>query len=359
MERGLRQRVRSLAAARRVVARWRELTGGAKVRDPQRRTLVACSGGADSIALAIVLASASPKGVVLGHVVHDLRASREAEHDRDHVRNVAAGLGLTCVERAVQVRREGKNAEAAARRLRYAALLEIAREAQCSFIATAHQADDQLETLLMRMSRGTGPLGLAGVHEKRELDGGGGTRVTLIRPMLVIRRLDAEAICDAAGVSFVTDATNADGSRMRAALRATVTPAIVAIAPDAAEHACALARMMADVAAVIEAEASRAGERHAMGSAACWRRSGLATEPTIVRGEILRQAYRQLRQGRGLDRLSQAMVMRAAGAIGDGERRPRIFRWPGMVLSVGKDRVELRLAASSGAAGQGMARGVS
>lgn len=355
MDRGLRQRVRSLAASRRVVAKWRELTGGTDVRDAERRTVVACSGGADSAALALVVASASLRSVTLGHVVHDLRSREEAEHDRDGVRELAAALGVAFMERSVQVRREGKNAEGAARRLRYLALVEMARSTGASFVATAHQADDQLETLLMRMVRGTGPSGMSGVRERRVLADG----VTVIRPMLVIRRRDAEEICAAAGVSFVTDATNLDESRVRAHLRAKVTPTLEALVPDAAHHACDLARMMAEVSTWIEAEAARAHERHAVRGSWRWTRKGLGEEPMILRCEVLRRAYLQLRGGAGLDRLSQAMLRRAAGAISDSERRPRIFRWPGSVLSVGKDRVELRPAARGAPDEPGTARGVS
>ncbi len=148
-------------------------------------------GGADSVALVLALAAATDR-IVVGHVVHDLRTREEVEGDRDFVRDLTAELGLSFVERAVKVRSKrrdgGKgNLEALARAARYDALVEMAAEAKCRFVATAHHADDQVETLLMGIMRGVGLVGLSGMAESRLLGragDGNGKRVWLIRPMI-------------------------------------------------------------------------------------------------------------------------------------------------------------------------------
>ncbi len=236
---------RSDAASRAVVAAWRRLTASegwttARTADADRRTLVACSGGADSAALAICLAGASAgarRSVVLGHVVHDLRPASLALADRDRARGLAQRLGVEFVEREVRVVAMAGNAEANARRARYAALVEMAREAGCPFVATAHHADDQLETLLMRLVRGSGLRGLACIHASRRLAEG----VRLVRPMLVARREDSLRICVLAGYEPAVDATNADTTRLRAALRAGVLPQLRQLNRGVAAHAVEIA----------------------------------------------------------------------------------------------------------------------
>ncbi len=216
------------AAARAVLRRWRELTGGSGTRDPDRRTLVACSGGADSTALVLALADSQP---LVGHVVHDLRDRAETSAERDRVASLAAGLGLGFIETAVAVRALPGNAEANARRARYRALEALASRAGCPFVATAHHAGDQLETMLMAMLRGAGIGGLAGMPASRAL---GRRGVLLVRPMLGIGRADAERLCTLAGVGWATDPTNADISRFRAALRHGPLRALEAMRPGGA-----------------------------------------------------------------------------------------------------------------------------
>jgi tRNA(Ile)-lysidine synthase TilS/MesJ len=87
-------------SARRIVARWRELTGGSRVRDDRRRTLVACSGGADSSALLIALSSlAAPGSIAAAHILHDMRSPDEARLDRDAAASLAERFGVRLIER--------------------------------------------------------------------------------------------------------------------------------------------------------------------------------------------------------------------------------------------------------------------
>src|ERR1700682_5874424 len=186
--------------------------------------LVACSGGADSVALA---ASAAQVGVrcAVGHVDHGLRegSARDAERVRELARQLGAPFFLRTLS-DLSVRGEGL--EAAARKARYAALTELARAADAPIVATAHTRRDQAETLLLRLLRGAGPGALAGVRRRRLLAPG----INLLRPLLDLPRSATEAYCTARGLGWVDDPHNADLVRARARVRA-LWPALLALNP--------------------------------------------------------------------------------------------------------------------------------
>lgn len=318
-------RSRATRRARRdILDRWRRLTGGGRDEPAKRRTLIACSGGADSSALALTLASAT-RDLVLAHIRHDFRPASETAADLAAVERLADTLGLPIAHESVAVAPAPGNAEGNARRARYAALQRLADHAGCPFIATAHHADDQLETLLMRLSRGSGVRGLSGIAESRPLP-----RATLIRPMLGIDRALAEAICTEHGIAWREDATNRDLSRTRAALRATVLPELKRIAPGATGRAAETAAMLAATAAWLDAEASQALGRARLEPDArapqltlsCDR---LAPLPGALLGEVIRRAAREAAGGRGADRLPRRMIERIAGAIREQPGPPRRF----------------------------------
>ncbi|HBS28706.1 MAG TPA: tRNA lysidine(34) synthetase TilS [Phycisphaerales bacterium] len=301
--------------ARRIAERWRRLTLGGGP------TLVACSGGADSSALALAL-GAFARGVSLVHVVHDLRPEPEALADRDAARALAHRLGMHFAERRVCVRGDPGNAEANARRARYEALADAAREVGARFVATGHHADDQLETVLMALIRGSGPRGLRGIAPRRALAAG----VTLVRPMLWTTRSEAEAICTRAGVPWVTDRTNLETDRLRAALRAGPLREIVRLRPGAALAASRAADLQRDAARMIDDAA-----RELFGEGSDWPRATLRRQPAVVLGAGLRRAARRLLESRGADRLSRAVVDPVVRAVRDGSTEPRCFDWPGGV----------------------------
>ena len=138
--------------------------------------LVAVSGGADSTALLVALASlARESGLVIraGHLHHGLRGA-EADSDLVHVRELCERLQIPLAaarwDCTARMRRRGLRGEAGLRVLRREFLLAAARRTGASAIATAHTADDQLETLLMRLARGTGFTGMAGMRAPRRVD---------------------------------------------------------------------------------------------------------------------------------------------------------------------------------------------
>lgn len=312
-----RAALKAIPAVRAMTRSWRALTGGGA------GTLLACSGGADSVALALALWSAGAP-VTLGHIVHDLRPEAEALADRDLVRGLADRLGLAFHESTIQVA-GGGNSEGVARELRYAALASMARGAGLGFIASAHHANDQLESMLMAIARGAGLEGLAGVAATREVAPG----VALIRPMLGATRADAEGVCAAAGVAWAHDATNDDTDRFRSAVRAGPARALIGLRPGAPAGAVRAGELLRDAAQLVQDRASAV-----FGDAAGWDRPALRTERAIVLGAGLRARFLLLTDGLGADRLSRRVLDPVVNAIRDDSTEPRHFHWPGGISVV-------------------------
>ncbi len=210
----------------------------------RERVLVACSGGLDSMALLHLLvacAGARRLDVVVAHVDHGLRGAA-SEADRKHVEAEAAALGLAChvseidveAARQSQSNRARPTLQEAARTLRYRALDEIARCMGASRIATAHHLDDQAETVLLRVLRGTSSEGLGGIPEASR-DG------RIVRPLLGLRRSELSSYARERGLCWREDASNDDPHYARNRLRADWLPGLAeAFNPNLAE---ALARL--------------------------------------------------------------------------------------------------------------------
>ena len=188
----------------------------------ERSILVATSGGIDSTVLAHALRALAERlhlRLALGHVNHGLRGA-EADADQAFVEALGEKLGVPVLARRVapQRLRTGGPSRArptlqeAARRVRYAALDEMAREAGADHVATAHNLDDQAETVLLRLLRGTGPSGLGGIPE-RSPDG------RIVRPLLGVPRREIERFAAARRLSWREDASNRDPAYARARLR--------------------------------------------------------------------------------------------------------------------------------------------
>lgn len=307
-----RAALRRRAPAAEIVRRWRMLTGGGGAP-----TLVACSGGADSTAVLLALRSATD-GLVVGHIVHELRPREEELADRDAVRSMASSLGLAFAEAEIAPA-AGENMEASARRLRYAALARLAQAQGCGFVATGHHADDQLESIVMALLRGAGPEGLSGAAPARRLT----PEVTLVRPALRVTRADCRALCAFAGVEWRHDRANDDNSRARNALRMGPLADLAARRPGAARRASEAADLLRDAAGLIRDRA-----REVFGDADRWPRAALRLERDIVLGAGLRAAAMRLSgTHRGRDRVGARAVAGVLRAIRDDHTEPREFRW--------------------------------
>jgi tRNA(Ile)-lysidine synthase len=175
--------------------------------------VVACSGGPDSLALLVIAAAADLEPIAV-HVDHGLRA--DSAHDAAVVRDAATRLGVQSRCVAVEVA-AGGNLEARARDARYAALERARVELDATAVLVAHTADDQAETVLLNLLRGSGASGLAGMPAKRG---------SLVRPLLGARRADVHAVCAAAGLAPVVDPTNDDRVHRRNWVRLDALPAL-------------------------------------------------------------------------------------------------------------------------------------
>lgn len=166
---------------------------------------LAVSGGPDSLALLILAAQAMPGEIAVASVDHGLRP--EAAGEVAMVGQVCAALDVPFTPISVKV--PGGNLQAKAREARYAALAAWVREEGLGALATAHHADDQAETLLMRLARGSGLSGLAGVRAASPFDpGDGGEPFPLLRPLLDWRKEELEEVVAASGFAPVRDPSN-------------------------------------------------------------------------------------------------------------------------------------------------------
>jgi tRNA(Ile)-lysidine synthase len=173
--------------------------------------IVACSGGADSVALLVLAAGAGLEPVAV-HVDHGLRL--DSAGDVDVVRAAAAALDVPWRSVRVAVG-AGPNLEARARDARYGALRVAREELAATAILVAHTADDQAETVLLNVLRGSAAAGLAGMARRRGC---------IVRPLLHLRRSDVRAVVTARGLATVEDPTNADVRWRRAWIRHEVLP---------------------------------------------------------------------------------------------------------------------------------------
>lgn len=220
------------------------------LRDVAGLVLVACSGGADSLALAAGTAFVAPRlGLRAGLVTIDHGLQPGSAERASQVATWAAGAGLAPAE-AVPVTVAGRpgGPEAAARAARYEALIATARRLGASAILLGHTRDDQAETVLLALARGAGPRGMAGMPARREVDG-----VTLLRPLLDLSREQTRQACAALGLTPWEDPHNTDPAYARSRVRAIALPALVAaLGPDVVANLARSARLLAADASALD-----------------------------------------------------------------------------------------------------------
>lgn len=206
---------------------------------PDCRVLLAVSGGIDSMTMAdLFLNSALRLPLAVAHFNFHLRGG-ESDGDERFVAAWCSAHGvpffLQEADTAAYAAEHGLSVEMAARRLRYDWFATLCREQGFTHLAVAHNLDDNAETLLLHLLRGTGLRGLTGIRETMPLhgadDASGSACVQLIRPLLDFSRREIEAYAVRAGVEFRVDATNADVSIARNRLRHEVFPQLAQINP--------------------------------------------------------------------------------------------------------------------------------
>ncbi|NJC35167.1 tRNA(Ile)-lysidine synthase [Sphingomonas jejuensis] len=279
------------------------------------RLLVAVSGGADSLAMLLLARAALGDAVAAATVDHGLNP--DGARWAADVAALCARLGIAHDVLTLDVEIDGEGLQAAARRARYDALAAAAVRRGRDTVITAHHANDQAETLLMRLLRGSGLAGLSAIRAERALDVG----VRLVRPLLGWRRADLQSVVASAGLEAIVDPANADPrfDRTRArALIGTSDPRPFARAADhlgQAEAALAWAATEAAITAL-----ARDG-------------SGWWLDPVGLPAEIVRRLVLSIfseaghhPDGPGLDRLLQRLRADQSGTLGPLLARPGA-RW--------------------------------
>lgn len=205
---------------------------------------VALSGGADSVALLHMLKKSTDAPLCAVHVHHGIRGA-EADRDAAFCASLcdAMDVPLTVIRLDVPAlaKQTGKGLETAARDARYEALERFLDERHIRLLATAHHADDQLETLLQHLLRGSGLRGLCGIPASRPLGA-----ATVVRPLLHLSKEEILSYCETSSLHFVTDSTNEEPCCPRNRLRLAVLPVLRELWPSGAVCAARCAASLAE-----------------------------------------------------------------------------------------------------------------
>jgi tRNA(Ile)-lysidine synthase len=228
-----------LQRVRKTIARHRMLA-------PGDRVLVAVSGGPDSVALLGALSRLAPRyrlDLWAAHLNHQLRGD-ESLRDQHTTEAVAASLGVPVTVECVREPLAGSGVEARARDLRYAFLARVAEQQGCMRIATGHTRDDQAETVIMRLLRGAGRDGLAGIPAVRE--------GRYIRPLLECSRHEILAFLEANRLRYCEDSSNTSRDFLRNRIRHDIMPLLSEINPRVSSALASAATVMAEEGAYLE-----------------------------------------------------------------------------------------------------------
>ena len=262
---------------------------------PERGALCAVSGGLDSMCLLHLLTVWGRERnipVTAAHFNHQLRGA-ESDRDEQFVRDWCGVRGVPFVSGRGNVRelagREGMSLEEAAREARYAFLTKEKERLGCKYVLTAHHADDNAETMLLNLLRGTGLRGLTGIPAARDF---------LLRPFLQVTRAELAAYAAARDVPYVEDSTNALDDAARNVLRHQVLPVLKQLNPRAVEHMSRTAALLAADEAALASDCGRLlqGCKVIPGTSAEVPLSALDAVPAAIRSRGV-LAVLELRQG--------------------------------------------------------------
>lgn len=208
--------------------------------------LCAVSGGSDSMYMLSVLLEQGGRRICAAHFNHGMRGA-ESDSDAQFVKNYCDGLGIECIIGRAD---SELKSEEDARNARYAFLERARVELNCELIATAHNADDNAETVIFNLARGTGLKGLCGIPERRG---------NIIRPILNVSRSEIESYLEERGIPHVEDSTNAGLDYSRNIIRHKVMPVLKEINPGFTEAVRRMTLSLRDDESFLEAESERHG----------------------------------------------------------------------------------------------------
>lgn len=242
--------------------------------------VAAVSGGVDSMLLIHLLkrfSTAVPVRLFVAHVNYGLRG-KESNADERLVREVSSALGLECFVKRARLR-QNENLQDLAREVRYKFFEEVADRNNASVIATAHHMDDQAETLLLHIIRGSGLAGLSGMRPRFKKK-----KITIVRPLLFATKKEILAAAESSGIEYRTDATNLLPKYSRNALRHLLLPELAKHNPRIVHSLAALAER-----AFIDNEALDLTAHEAF--------SQIASESSKERVALRRREYAHLPEG--------------------------------------------------------------
>jgi len=321
--------VRLTAFARSLRKEWRRLGLPAA----NARVIVAVSGGADSVALLLAVnelvdANKLKLKLCVAHLDHGLR--KDSRADARWVTALAKQLGHESLARRVDVKAlaagRGDNLEQAARRARYKFLAKLAKEKRAVVVLTAHTMDDQAETVVLNLLRGSGMDGLSGMEPTRRM--GEGSEIILARPLLSwARRRDTESHCHSRAVEFLTDEMNSDEQFTRVRVRRQLLPQMESFNPKIVEGLTRTAELLREDSLALDQGAGRLLELVLEdGAGSRLRIDLLALAPTALRRRALRQ---WIEQSRGdLKRVERVHILAVEGLL-FGDRGGRVIELPG------------------------------
>lgn len=255
---------------------------------PDEPVVIAVSGGCDSITLmhAAIAAVSTRANIHVVHVNHHLRGV-DSDDDERLVVATCDALDVACHVASRPIDPSSTGIEASAREARYSVLVNVARDVGAATVMTAHTADDQAETVLMNLGRGSGLDGMRGMPESREL----ATGITLRRPLLRVPRSVVREAATVWGLQWREDASNSDLRYTRNRIRHDVVPVMQAIfGADVVERMAHTASVIADASTIVEDEVRRIimeitiSEERTVGLDV----TGLRTLPHGLRRQVLR-----------------------------------------------------------------------
>lgn len=283
-----------------------------------RKVLLALSGGPDSVATLLVLRELGSElgfEVEACHFDHQLRP--ESSDDTARVRAICEALGVECVTGEGDVRGVAKQMkrgiEDMAREMRYQFLAFVAEKEGCDAIATGHTRDDQAETVLMRVIRGSGVRGIRGMLPVSTVPGANAQR--LLRPMIETSRAATEAICREFGVEPVSDPSNNDITIRRNKVRHEVLPGLRMLNPSVADALVGLAASAREAFGPVEKASLEVQPRERGPIGAIFRCADLRALPAEGLGLVLEReaSFYHLRPELNRTRLENLLAVLAKG----------------------------------------------
>ena len=349
----MRRTPRVTQFSRLLLVEWRKL----RLPTANETVVVGVSGGADSTALLLALdelrsASKLSTNICVAHLDHKLRAT--SAQDARWVSALAAKLGYESVIGRAKVaelaRANNDNLEQTARQARYAFLERTAKRKSAHYVLTAHTMDDQAETVLMRLMRGSAGAGLGGMEAMRPL--AAKTSIQLVRPLLWARRSDTESYCRLRKAEYLVDEMNADPALSRVRVRQQLLPLmqsfnnriVEALSRTAAQLREDRAVLFNDAGELLKRASDSGGDEDDETKAPPLNVKLLANEPSALRRRALRQ---WLSEARGSARRLEMVHLLAVEKLLEGSAGGRTVELPGggKVKRI-KNRLEFELKTS-------------